>query len=114
MTVHLLSNLGNICYQDTYPICIIMHAISHVLSACILMSVPSLSILRNMRYAPILCVRAEHEYRNSNRHKRGASSLGAAGRVSACAARASPDSGLLADFIVVVTRGAFTHPLRMV
>ena len=63
--------------------CIIMHAISHVLSACILMSVPSLSILRNMRYAPILCVRAEHEfeYRNSNRHKRGASSLGAAGRV---------------------------------
>ena len=40
--------------------CIIMHAISHVLSACILMSVPSLSILRNMRYAPILCVRAEH------------------------------------------------------
>ena len=89
--------------------CIIMHAISHVLSACILMSVPSISILRNMRYAPILCVRAEHEYRNSNRHKRGASSLGAAGR----GCRPPREPGLLADFIVV-TRGAFTHPLRMV
>ena len=70
--------------------CIIMHAISHVLSACILMSVPSLSILRNMRYAPILCVRAEHEYRNSNRHKRGASSSAWARAARAARAR-SPD-----------------------
>ena len=87
--------------------CIIMHAISHVLSACILMSVPSYYGICAMPpyYA---CVRNTRIPKLKPAQTRGLLLSLGAGR--ACRPR---EPGLLADFIVV-TRGAFTHPLRMV
>ena len=89
--------------------CIIMHAISHVLSACILMSVPSYIYITEYALCPhTMSACGTRIPKLKPAQTRGLLLSLGAGR--ACRPR---EPGLLADFIVV-TRGAFTHPLRMV
>ena len=72
--------------------CIIMHAISHVLSACILMSVPSYIYITEYALCPhTMRACGTRIPKLKPAQTRGLEPGRGPGRVSACAARASPD-----------------------